>query len=189
MVSTIERPTGGLAQPPNQTPRPNRLAFITIATLAVIAVALGIIVVYQATNDDGPDAVQEVPDAVQAVLDDFTVAMENYDYEALQALVTNGFRRPFYFGDPTGSSPYRDVMRIEDYDFFEDEVALYDIERLGEPIVRGDGPWYVSVAENWQQRTQAIREESISTYVVVVDRDGVLRIDDAYWVGHPAVSE
>ncbi len=200
MTSTIKRPTGELAQPPDQTPRPNRLAFIAIVTLAVTSVVLGIIVVYQASNDDNPTAVPEdvlavpedvqaVPEDVQAVLDDFTVAVETYDYEAMQALVTDNFRRPFYFGDPTGHSPFRAVDRIEDFDFFEDEAPIYVIERVGAPIVRGDGPWYISVAENWEKPGTGIREEAIYTYAVIVDTDDVLRIDDAYWVGHPVLSD
>ncbi len=56
MVSTSERPTGGKARPSEQTPGPNRLTSIVIATLAALVVVLGITVIYQASDDDGSAA-------------------------------------------------------------------------------------------------------------------------------------
>jgi hypothetical protein len=187
MTSTIEHPPSELAQPPDQTPHRNRPLLIAIAVLAVIAVTLGIALVYQSSNDN--DGTAAVPEDVQAVLDDFLVAMETYDYEAAQTLVTTNFRRPWYEGDPFGPTPYRAVWTIEDWDFFEDEDPIFEIERVGDPIVRGEGPWYVSVAENWKYPAQQLQYEAIYTYVVVVDSDDVLRIDDAYWAGHGVVMD
>jgi len=115
--------------------------------------------------------------------------METFDYEGMQALVTDNFRRPFYQGGQFGSPAFRGVRTIEFWDFMEDEDPLFEIERVGEPIVRGDGPWYISVAENWEKPGEGLREEVIYTYAVVLDTDDVLRIDDAYWVGHPVASD
>ncbi len=185
MTSTIERPASGLAEPPGQPHGPSRVASITIAALAVIVIALGVTVVYQASGDDSP---KEVPDDVQALLDDFVIANETYDYEAFQTLVTDNFRRPLYEGDPTEGPGYRNIMRTQDFDFFEEEEPEWEIDQVGDAIVQGDGPWYISVAQNWEKHTMDIRIEAVYTYVVIVDTDGVLRIDDGYWAGHPVAS-
>jgi len=185
MTSTIEQPPSELAHPPDQSPHRNRALLIAIAVLTVIAVILGIALLFDRSSSDNDSTA--APADVQAVLDEFLVAMETYDYEAMQALVTRQFRRPMYEGDPFGSTPYRSVMSIDYWDFFEREDPIFEIERIGDPIVRGEGPWYVSVAENWEYPDQQVVYESIYTYVVVVDTDDVLRIDDAYWVGHSVV--
>ena len=186
MTSTSEQPQSETVRHPDQSPHRKRPLHITIAVLAVIAVTLGIALVNQSSSDNDGTA---VPEDVQAVLDDFLVATNTGDYEAMKALVTSSFRRPMYEGDPFGSSPYRNVMTIEYFSFFDREEPEFEVERIGDPIVQGEGPWYVSVAENWEYPAQQVQYESIYTYVVVVDTDDVLRIDDAYWVGHSVVMD
>lgn len=95
---------------------------------------------------------------------------------------TDGFEHPVGRHVPN-------VMTIEYFSFFDREEPEFEVERIGDPIVQGEGPWYVSVAENWEYPAQQVQYESIYTYVVVVDTDDVLRIDDAYWVGHSVVMD
>jgi hypothetical protein len=54
--------------------------------------------------------------------------------------------------------------------------------------VRGDGPWYVSFAETWKSTVQDVQFEVIYTYALV-ERDGPILVDDAYWVGTPVPME
>ena len=79
------------------------------------------------------------------------LASENYDSEAMQSVVTDSFRRPFYEGDPTGTGamnsggvrlPEQDVWTIEDFEaeYFETDTAIYDVDTIGDPIIQGDGP-------------------------------------------------
>ena len=115
MTTTIEQPpTGEAAEQDEQDHRISRLR-IVIAVLAVIVVALGGALLYMATSADDDQA--GPPVEVQTLIDDFVVAMETADYEAMQALVTDRFRRPFYEGDPDGVA-YRDVWNIEAFTLF-----------------------------------------------------------------------
>ena len=152
---------------------------LPLIVLAVIVVALGGALLYMATSADDDQA--GPPVEVQTLIDDFVVAMETADYEAMQALVTDRFRRPFYEGDPDGVA-YRDVWNIEAFTFLETETTRFDIESVGDPIARGDGPWFVSVAQDWVDTSNGDWFEVIYTFAVV-DDDGTLKIDDAYWVG------
>ena len=68
------------------------------------------------------------------------------------------------------------VDRMNAYDF-------YDVETVGDRIVRGDGPWYVSEAQNWREAQSSVQIEAIQTFVVV-EADGEYLVDDAYWTGH-----
>lgn len=187
MASTITTPTTDVVDERTTAPGrgPNRGLQIAVAVLAVLALGLGIALAFQLTEDDTSAT---VPDDVQAVLDEFLVAMTAHDYDAVTQLVTADFRRPWYEGDPFGPTPYRDVYRLESYEFMRDEEPIFEAERLGEPIVRGEGPWYVSYAEDWHYPDQQVTYEAIYTYVVV-DLDGELRIDDGYWAGHSVVSD
>ena len=44
----------------------------------------------------------------------------------------------------------------------------------------GEGPWFVSVEENWEGT--AAREEGQANYTIV-EVDGVLKIANHYWAG------
>jgi hypothetical protein len=57
----------------------------------------------------------------------------------------------------------------------------FQIERFGEPIVAGDGPWFVTVGEVWIPDTFN-RSEGTASYVIV-DDGGTLRIAKYYWTG------
>lgn len=189
MTSTVTPSPDEVEDRPVRPPR-NRGLLIAVVVVAVIVVGLGIALFVQLSEND-TDAV--VPDDVQAVLDEFVTASANYDYEAMQSVVTDSFRRPFYEGDPTGIGamnsggvllPEQEVWTIEDFEaeFFESDTALYDVEQIGDPIVQGDGPWYVSVAQHWESASFGHQFDAIYTFAIV-DDDGTLKIDDAYWTG------
>lgn len=185
MATTIE-PTTQRAPAPDDD-RGNRRALVgAIVGLAVLCLALGALLIAERRDDDREAA--SMPDDVLTVLDDFEIAVETHDYDLMQRIVTDSFRRPMYEGDPFGGPAYRAVQDLQYFDFFEDEAPLFEVERLGEPIVQGDGPWYVSYAETWPYPSQGVEYESIYTYVVI-DVDGEKLIDDAYWVGHSVVME
>lgn len=173
--------------------RTPRSRWLIGAVAVIVASMLGFGAGWLAFSDDGeagdapPESGDPVPAGLHDVVDQFLVAFETNDYELLQDVVTERFRRPFYQGDPDGS-PWRDDYRIEAYEFMDDpnlsdtELAFYDIETVGERIVRGTGPWYVSEAQNWTEANRPNRYEAVHT-MVVVDVDGTLLVDDAYWAG------
>ena len=129
-----------------------------------------------------------MPSELEQVLDQFLEAENAEDFEAFEALVTPEFRRPEYTGNLYGGPPIRDVLGIEYFRDVFDGSPDYDIERIGDPIVRGDGPWYVSFAETWKATGADVQFEVIYTYALV-ERDGTILVDDGYWVGTPVPME
>ena len=62
----------------------------------------------------------------------------------------------------------------------EVRVAAFDIERSGELLVAGDGPWVVAARETWSDRFN--RDEGVRLYVIV-DEDGTPKLAGYYYVG------
>ena len=56
----------------------------------------------------------------------------------------------------------------------------WTVEQVGDPIVTGEGPWFVSVEEIWEK--PATHLEGQANYTIV-EVDGVLKIANHYWAG------
>lgn len=182
MATTIHQLGTSIAD--DRIRKQNRMFRILVMVLALLVVGLGALLVFSATTGDDQPAVSAEMDAL---IDDFLGIAETLDYEALQGMVTEGFRRPFYESDSTGT-PWRAVWTIDDFDFLEGETISYEVERLDDPIIHGEGPWFVSLTANWNRPEARIRYEGIYT-LVIVDEDGTLKVDDAYWAARPALLE
>ena len=177
MTITTERPPADELPSEGHRDR-HRIVNVATAILAVATVVLGGILLFGDDSGDGAS----MPSEVEQVLDQYLEAAATGDFEAFEAVVTPEFRRPMYLGNLYGGPPDRDV---DDIEYFRDEydgTRGYEIERIGDPIVRGDGPWFVSFAETWKATAWKGQLEVISTYALV-ERDGTILIDDAYWVG------
>lgn len=59
-------------------------------------------------------------------------------------------------------------------------VAEWQNELVGEPIITGNGPWIVSVEENWTE--WEAHSNGIATYVIV-EEDDSLKIANHIWAG------
>jgi hypothetical protein len=183
MASTIERPPADELPSEGHRDR-HRIVYVVTAILAVATLVFGGMLMFR--DDSGVGA--SVPSEVQQVLDQFLEAEQNADYETFEAVVTQGFRRPMYQGDLFGGPAYRNVMGTEYFASVLDEDPEFDIKRIGDPIVRGNGPWYVSFAETWEYPAQNVQYEAIVTYALV-ERNGMILVDDAYWAGHSVLME
>lgn len=71
---------------------------------------------------------------------------------------------------------------IDDIDGLVAVGMTYDwaAEQLGSLLVTGDGPWFVSVAENWQDSSSLLEGQANYT---VIEVDGELEIVNHYWAG------
>lgn len=164
-------------------PRRTRGPYLVIAALAAAVLALGgALLVGVGGGEDLP----AVPEDVQTVLDDFQLAITTGDFDAFQSVVTRDFRNAFYRGQRDGI-PWRMIADVEDFRFLgSDAGPAFDVERVGDPMVRGDGPWYVTYAENWRAWDVGVQYEWLTTYVVV-DVDGTLLIAELQQAGHSVV--
>ena len=160
---------------------------LAIAIALAVGFGAGWLAVADGGESDDGTATGSAPPEVLDVVDRFLAAYETNDYELLDQLVTDQFRRPFYVGDSSGS-PWRDVFGIDAYAFMDDpnlsesELTSYEIEAVGERIVRGNGPWVVAEPQNWHEDGRPTQLTSIQTFVVV-EVDGDYLVDDAYWAG------
>jgi hypothetical protein len=186
-------PDGAVQEGEQPTPESGRRATPLLAVVALlVAAALGLGAGWLAFSQDGEaedatsvERTQPVPAGVHDVVDQFIFALANNDYALLQDVVTVRFRRVFYQGDPDGS-PWRDDFAIEAYKFMDDpnvseaDLVFYDVETIGDRIVRGNGPWNVVEAQNWRDRDLSTQYEAVHS-IAVVEADGAFKVDDAYW--------
>ncbi len=190
MTATIDRPPVRSDEPasePGRSARGNPTLRTALAALAIFLIGVGAALVYVAIGDE--ESSDAPPAGVEELVEEYVAAMEASDYERLRSLVSPGFRRAFYQGDKDGS-PWRDVWRIEAYEFWEEPKAPlvdWEIERVGDPTVLGDGPWFVSEVQLWKHAAVGIEYEAISTVVVVEDGAGGLWVDEVHWAGQARV--
>ena len=154
----------------------NRFLVITVIVMAVALVGLGTWVIYdQATTG--------VDGEIQQVLDDYLAAWEARDEAAVRSVTTEDFVINEYLYHDDRIRGFG-LSGIESGDI-DDVVNLgfdtaWTNEHVGDPIVTGEGPWFVSVEENWEGT--AAREEGQANYTIV-EVDGVLKIANHYWAG------
>jgi len=137
--------------------------------LAVALIGLGIWFVADMTSEP-PTA---PTDEVAALIDDYHEAWNTNDGEALLALVTDDF----VFDDGQASlTAEATVSRVNGF------VQTYDLEvvQLDEPQMVGDGPYYVSVANELVWTTSTDTGFSIFE---IVDGDGTLQIASHTYFG------
>lgn len=194
MTSTIDQPRTAPAEPGVPMDHQNRALRIGLFVVAVIAVALGGILIYSATTDDR--TATAIPDDVQQVVDDFVAANNNEDFEALLAVTTDAFTRPMYelhSDGGTRTSTWREVSTFDDIERNFGSSGSYEITNVGDALIHGDGPWIVSLAQVWEslapddQSGTGVGYKAVYT-LVIVDDDGTVKIDDAYWAGYGFVS-
>ena len=126
--------------------------------------------------EDDPAA----PEGVTQLLEDFEIAYETENGDLLRAIVTDDYFFSEDFYSPGGTTPDFSAGGPVDVvaDFGE---TLKSVERSGDLIVSGEGPWIVAVAESWTP-DQFNRTDGTAIYVMV-DDEGTMKIDNYYFAG------
>ena len=73
-------------------------------------------------------------------------------------------------GVPAAPHAFRELTRsraafMDDPDLSESELTFYEIEAVGERIVRGNGPWVVAEPQDWHEDGRPTQLSSIHTIV------------------------
>ena len=152
----------------------------TVTVLFLVLAALAAWAVYNQISEES------LPAEIEQLLDDYLVAWENGDEVALREVATEDFVINEYqyldhqAGDRRGAYLYEHVNDDLNGVALIGLAMEWQTEQVGSAIVTGDGPWFVSVGENWT--SGGSHYAGTATYVIV-DRGSGLRIASHYWAG------
>lgn len=143
-------------------------AIVIVLTLALVGLGAWVIIDRNSTPDTA------VSDDVAQVWDDYSEAWSNYDGDAFLELTTDDYT----FVSELGTSS------AETQAFFIDGLDRYDwnVTMIGERIMAGDGPWFVSQVNRIDDNTMTEPVEGI-TVLTIVDDGGVLRVANHTFFG------
>jgi hypothetical protein len=120
---------------------------------------------------------------VEQVLADYQAAWAEGDVDAFLDIVTDDytFIEANYqqFADEFDVTP---STRTKDAAAETVESNSWQFEHVGEPLIVGDGPWFVTVGDNWTGGNELWVYNGTGTYGII-DEGGGLKIATAYWVG------
>lgn len=195
MTSTTQRPQRHTDEEFDKEHRKSNGLIITVIVLAILLLALGGWVAYQAANEDdttatagAAGATAAVPANVDEAINEYIDSWESQDGDAFREVVADNFviNEYIYFETPAGLE-LRTVVNEDDIDFIADfriEPATNEpawiVERGDEVVITGDGPWYVSFAESWAIEANVL--DGMATYMVA-EVDGVTKVANHYWIG------
>ncbi len=174
MTTINDRPTE--VESFKQATSRKRLLMIAAIVLAVALAALAIRTTdKQETTSRG--------DEIEQLLDDYLTAWETQDEAALRSATTDGYVLNEY------AYTFEDVAGFRlNYHVNDNVVGVinegfgynWSTEHVGDSMVTGEGPWFVSIEETWQERSYIYEGQANYT---IVEVDGVLRIANHYWAG------
>lgn len=157
---------------------------LCVLALAVIALAAWVIV------ERGSDADSAVPEDIEALIDDYLEAWEQRDEEAMTSLVTLDFVVNEYYYERSIDRVFRTEVISDDLEGVLNvgfsPSREWTTEQVGDPIIVGDGPWFVAIGENWILDTW--RADGMAHYVIVQE-NGELKIANHYWAGESYLTE
>ena len=167
-----ENTTTGTEVQSGRTGHPDRgnrtLKAIVIAlTVALVGLGAWVIIDRSSTPDTAPS------DDVAQVWDDYLDAWSDYDGDAFLEITTDDYTFVSEMGTAGATSQAAFINRLGDYD--------WQVTQVGEPIMAGDGPWFVSqVNQIEDNRSGPVEGISVLT---IVDDGGVLRVANHMFFG------
>ena len=159
----------------------------TILYLAIVAL---IATSSCSSSDSSSDSGSELPADVAQVVDDYINAITAQDAEAWRETITDDFinRRGLY--GKGNQERFDEVSYEETANPYANRIEFapaLEYEQVGDLLVTGDGPWFVTIHQRWPDADKdkpgpMIGFEGNATYVVV-ERDGVMKVAAEYFTG------
>jgi hypothetical protein len=143
-------------------------AIVIVLTLALVGLGAWVIIDRNSTSDTA------VSDDVAQVWDDYSEAWSNYDGDAFLELTTDDYTFVTEDGTNSAASQATVINRLGSYD--------WNVTMIGEPVMAGDGPWYVAQVNRVDDNTMTEPVEGISV-LTIVDDGGVLRVANHTFFG------
>jgi hypothetical protein len=177
MGTTMTTPTDQAdAEPLDLAKRPNRALIVAVFVLAAVVLGLGAWVVYDQTSSSQTAVNEEI----QALLDDYLATWNNQDGEAFLELVTDSYTLHMAGGEVSISQQAEEArLTLEDLEGRDWREVV-----IGEPIMTGRGPWFVSLVEHFTAPGYGPEgADGISTFTIV-DDGGTLKVARHAYVGN-----
>ena len=167
--------------------RRNRGLTVAVVALAVVVVGLGVWVVSDMTAAQGTAA----PADIEQLIEDYYATANDYDADAADALITDEFVayemvmpmwREADGSFDTGSlaqARWKELSRQEALNGYNlAPLVESHFERVGEPVVVGEGPWLVAQAYRGRTPGDVSTPDGYHGITVdtVIDEEGNLRI-------------
>ena len=155
----------------------NRGLRIAVVVLALCALGLGAVVIRDVVSGD--DAA--VPEEITQLLEEFETAYDTNDGDLFRSIISEDYFLTDEFYQPGDRTPNYTVAGPDYVGVRGVETYGWQVERLGEPIVTGDGPWFVAVGEKW---TEPPFTDTVGTATYTnVTENGAMKIAKYYWAG------
>ena len=156
--------------------RPNRALIVAVIVLAAVALALGAWVVYDPTSS--PETA--VTGEIQTLVDGYLATWNSHDGGAFLDLVTADYVLHMTSGSVSitqqAEEAYEMLKGLERRDWSETVI--------GEPIMTGYGPWFVSLVEHFTGSGYGPEgADGVSTFTIV-DDGGTLKVARHTYVGN-----
>ncbi len=150
--------------------RGNRTLKAIVIALAVALVGLGawVIIDRSSTPATAPS------DDVAQLWDDYSDAWNSYDGDAFLELVTPDYTFVSERGTTTATDQASEIDRLGAFG--------WSVTPVGERLMAGDGPWYVTQVNLVENSTGSGPVEGISV-LTIVDDGGVLRVSNHTFFG------
>jgi hypothetical protein len=120
---------------------------------------------------------------VEQVLADYRAAWTEADADAFLDVVTDDFTIAesvyLQIGDEFDITSFKTGR---DATATKIEGNAWQIEHVGEPLTVGEGPWFVSIGENWTGGNDRWVYNGTGTYGII-DQGGTLKIATVHWSG------
>ena len=166
-----------LEQPGSDEARVRRLRVVAVA-LAFVALVLGATLVAVVVTDDD-SANGSAPDDVRQVLDDFATAFAEQDVALMESIITDDFSGSVEFYNLGTVEPAFTVGVTPTLLLREVRQSAFTVERSGDLLVAGNGPWTIAARETWTDPSNL--EEGTRIYVIV-EEDGTPKLASYYYV-------
>lgn len=153
---------------------------VVATVLAILTLALGAALVATVLADRDDGGTTGTPDEVIEVVENFERAFEEQDDELALSIITEDFSSNADIYNPNSVHPAFTARLTPDSLSWEIRAQAWNIERSGELLVAGDGPWVVAARETWSDTFN--RDEGVRLYVIV-DEDGTPKLAGYYYVG------
>lgn len=145
------------------------IGLVVVLAAAVVGLGAWLIVDGTETSDTA------VTDEVQQLLDDYHDAWNEYDGDAYLRLMTPG---GMHVVGGRATQAAQQATIIEGLDRYD-----WHVEPIGEPILVGDGPWYVAQANLLTATTYPEGGHEGLSVLTIVNDDGTMRITRHVYTG------